>query len=99
MNQKIPGADHEETRLARRVKTISQVSAGAMIPSMILVGIVGGYLLGAWIQGRAGGEPWWGVGFAVLGGVASARKIIQMVRDDSLSFKKDDDSRGNDPSS
>lgn len=98
MNQKNPGEGHEETRLARRVKTLSQVTAGAMIPSMILVGIVGGYLLGAWIQGRAGGEPWWGVGFAVLGGVASVRKIIQMVRDESLS-SKDDPSRGNDPQS
>jgi F0F1-type ATP synthase assembly protein I len=98
MNQKNPGEGHEETRLARRVKTLSQVTAGAMIPSMILVGIVGGYLLGAWIQGRAGGEPWWGVGFAVLGGVASVRKIVQMVRAESLS-KKDDPSRGNDPQS
>ena len=80
MNQKRPSHGHEETRLARRVKTISQISAGAMIPSMILVGLVGGYLLGAWIQGRVGGEPWLGVGGAVLGGVASVRKIIQMVR-------------------
>lgn len=98
MNQKNPGEGREETRLARRAKSISQISAGAMIPSMILVGLVGGYLLGAWIQGRVGGEPWWGIGFAVLGGVASARKIIQMVRAESLS-NKDDHPRGNDPRS
>jgi F0F1-type ATP synthase assembly protein I len=98
MNQKNPGEGHEETRLARRVKTLSQVTAGAMIPSMILVGIVGGYLLGAWIQGRAGGEPWWGIGFAVLGGVASVRKIIQMVRAESLT-RKDEDQRGDETGS
>ena len=80
MNQKRPVHGQEQTRLARRVKTMSQISAGAMIPTMILVGLVGGYLLGAWIQGRVGGEPWFGVGGAVLGGVASVRKIIQMVR-------------------
>ena len=51
--------------------------------------------LGAWIEGRVGGEPWFGVGFAVLGGVASVRKIIQMVRDESFSGKNDH-SRGND---
>ena len=40
MNQKRPPHGYGETRLARRVKTISQISAGAMIPSMFLVGIV-----------------------------------------------------------
>ena len=80
MNQKRPVHGQEPTRLARRVKTMSQIGAGAMIPTMILVGLVGGYLLGAWIQGRVGGEPWFGVGGAVLGGVASVRKIIQMLR-------------------
>jgi len=98
MNTRKPGEGPEETRLARRVKTISQISAGAMIPSMILVGIIGGYLLGAWIQGRVGGEPWWGIGFAVLGGVASVRKIIQLVRAEAPP-PKDDRSRGNDPRS
>jgi F0F1-type ATP synthase assembly protein I len=98
MNQKRPPHGYGETRLARRVKTISQISAGAMIPSMFLVGIVGGYLLGAWIQGRVGGEPWFGVGGAVLGGVASVRKVIQMVRAEPRSIQ-DDESRGNDPNS
>ena len=98
MNQKISGDGPEETRLARRAKTISQISAGAMIPSMFLVGIVGGYLLGAWIQGRVGGEPWWGIGFAVLGGVASVRKVIQMMRAESLSHK-DEDQRGDESKS
>ena len=95
MNQKHAGEGHEQTRLARRAKRLSQITAGALIPSMLLVGLVGGYLVGAWIQGRAGGEPWWGIGFAVLGGVASVRKIIQMVRAESLS-NKDDHPRGYD---
>ena len=69
-----------------------------MIPSMFLVGIVGGYLLGAWIQGRVGGEPWFGVGGAVLGGVASVRKVIQMVRAEPRSIR-DDESRGDEPDS
>lgn len=80
MSQQRPPHGHEETPLARRVKAVSQISAGAMIPSMILVGLVGGYLLGAWLQGRTGGEPWVAIGGAVLGGAASVRKIIQMLR-------------------
>jgi hypothetical protein len=83
MNQKRPVHGQDETRLARRVKTISQISAGALIPSMILVGLVGGYLLGAWIGRRVGGEVWFGIGGAVLGGVASVRKIIELVRSES----------------
>jgi hypothetical protein len=51
-----------------------------MIPTMILVGLVGGYFLGAWIQGRTGGEPWVAIGGVVLGGAASVRKIIQLLR-------------------
>jgi len=98
MNQKSSGGGPQETRLARRARMASQVSAGAMIPSMFLVGIVGGYLLGAWIQGRAGGEPWWGLGLAVLGGVASVRKIIQMVRAESRT-NKDERQRGDEPES
>ncbi|RKZ12562.1 hypothetical protein DRQ53_14375 [bacterium] len=54
-----------------------------MIPTMLLVGLVGGYFLGAWIQGRVGGEPWVAVSGVVLGGVASVRKIIQMLRAES----------------
>jgi F0F1-type ATP synthase assembly protein I len=98
MNQKLSGDGPEETRLARRAKMASQISAGAMIPSMFLVGIVGGYLLGAWIQKRAGGEPWWGLGLAVLGGVASVRKIIQMVRAETRT-SKGDGQRGNESKS
>ena len=51
-----------------------------MVPSMLLLGMVGGYFLGVWIQGRWGGEPWWSIGGAVLGGAASVRKIIELLR-------------------
>ena len=80
MSQKRPSHDQAGTRLARRVKTASQISAGAMIPSMILVGLVGGYFLGVWLEGRFGGAPWLGLGGLVLGGVASVRKVIQLLR-------------------
>jgi hypothetical protein len=97
MSQNRPADEHHETRLARRVKTVSQISAGAMIPSMILVGIVGGYLLGAWLGRRTGGEVWLGIIGAALGATASVRKIIEMIRSDARS--RDDESRGHDPKS
>lgn len=78
MNDQRPG-DHEETRLARRVKSASQISAAVMIPSMILIGLVGGYFLGVWVQGRLGGEPWISFAGLVLGGVAAVRKVIQVM--------------------
>lgn len=83
MNDKRPshsgGHGPEQTRLARRVKTASQISAGAMIPSMILVGLVGGYFLGVWVQGRWGGAPWVSFVGLVLGGIAAVRKVVQVM--------------------
>jgi F0F1-type ATP synthase assembly protein I len=80
MNDKRPPGGHEETRLARRVKTASQISAAIMIPSMILIGLVGGYFLGAWVQGRLGGAPWVSFVGLVLGGVAAVRKVVEILR-------------------
>ena len=80
MSQKRPPYGLPETRLARRVKSAQQISTGAMIPSMILVGLVGGYFLGVWLEGRLGGAPWLGLGGLVLGGAASVRKVIQILR-------------------
>lgn len=78
-----PTQDQPHTRLARRVKTAQQVSGAAMIPTMLLVGLVGGYFLGAWLEGHWGGKPWLSFGGLVLGGVASVRKVIQLVRAES----------------
>jgi F0F1-type ATP synthase assembly protein I len=80
MSQKRPSHGLPETRLARRARAAQQISAGAMIPSMILVGLVGGYFLGVWLEGRLGGAPWLGLGGLVLGGAASVRKVIQILR-------------------
>ena len=80
MNDQRPSNGHEETRLARRVKAASQISAAVMIPSMILIGLVGGYFLGVWVQGRLGGEPWVSFLGLVLGGVAAVRKVIEVMR-------------------
>jgi F0F1-type ATP synthase assembly protein I len=80
MSQKRPSHGLPQTRLARRAKATQQVSAGAMIPSMILVGLVGGYFLGVWLEGRLGGAPWVGLGGLVVGGAASVRKVIQILR-------------------
>jgi F0F1-type ATP synthase assembly protein I len=80
MSQKRPSHGLPETRLARRAKAAQQISAGAMIPSMILVGLVGGYFLGVWLERHLGGAPWLGLGGLVVGGAASVRKVIQILR-------------------
>jgi F0F1-type ATP synthase assembly protein I len=95
MSQKRPGQGPEETRLARHAKSFHQISSGAMIPSMLLIGMGGGYFLGVWLEGRTGGEPWVGLAGLVLGGVASVRKIIQMMRSEARS-RKDGTKRGDD---
>ena len=49
---------------------------------MIVVGLLGGFFLGYWLEGRYGHAPWLGFAGLVLGGVASVRKVVQTVREE-----------------
>jgi F0F1-type ATP synthase assembly protein I len=50
------------------------------IMAMIFVGPVLGYFLGVWLESRWGHAPWLGFVGLVLGGVASVRKVMQLLR-------------------
>jgi F0F1-type ATP synthase assembly protein I len=50
------------------------------MPAMLVIGLVGGFFLGRWLEGRFGHAPWLSFGGMVVGGVASVRKIVQAVR-------------------
>ena len=54
----------------------------AMLPTMIVTGLVGGYFLGYWLERSLGYEPWISFCGLILGGVASVRKVVQLVRID-----------------
>lgn len=77
--------DPHRTRLHDRLGKDSGRSARdignyTLIPMMMVVGPVLGYLVGRWVEGRFGGEPWFGVGGIVFGLVAAVRQIVIMLR-------------------
>lgn len=56
------------------------VGAYLMIPTMMGVGPVLGYLLGSWLERRYGYAPWLSFAGVVLGAVASVRQIIRILQ-------------------
>lgn len=75
-----PGSRPRKSRVKRATETTRDVGTYTAIPAMILVGLVGGYFLGVWLESRFGYEPWLGLGGMVLGGAASIRKVVQVLR-------------------
>ena len=74
------GPGQRKSRVQRSAEHTRDVGSFTVIPAMIMVGLLGGYFLGAWLEGRFGYEPWLGFGGLVLGGVASVRKVVQVMR-------------------
>jgi F0F1-type ATP synthase assembly protein I len=73
-------APERPSRLARSADTAKNIGAWTALPTMMVIGLLGGYFVGAWLEGRYGHAPWMSFGGLVLGGVASVRKVVQTVR-------------------
>ncbi|MFO7610535.1 MAG: AtpZ/AtpI family protein [Candidatus Krumholzibacteriia bacterium] len=76
--------DPHRTRLHDRLgrdagRSVRDIGHYTLIPMMMLAGPVMGYLVGHWVEGRFGGEPWFGVGGIVFGLVAAVRQIVIML--------------------
>jgi F0F1-type ATP synthase assembly protein I len=84
-----------QERLNRRARTSRSIGFATMIPTMLGVGPLLGYLLGALLERRFGHAPWFGLGGVVLGGVASVRQVILLLKRSNEA----DDSSGQNPRS
>jgi F0F1-type ATP synthase assembly protein I len=73
-------ATEAPSRLARKAESVRSIGAWTAFPTMMVIGLLGGYFAGAWLEGRYGHAPWLGFGGMVLGGAASVRKVVQAVR-------------------
>ena len=76
--------DPHRTRLHDRLgkdggRSARDIGNYTLIPMMMVVGPVMGYLVGHWAEGRFGGEPWLGVGGIVFGLAAAVRQIVIML--------------------
>ena len=80
------GGDHHRTplhdRLERRGggRTMRDLGSYTIIPMMMVVGPVIGWLMGRYAESRLGGEPWLGVAGVFLGLAAAVRQIILMLQ-------------------
>ena len=88
------GGDYHRTPLHDRIgqrggRSARDIGSYTMIPMMMVVGPIMGYLMGHYVEGRLGGEPWLGV-FGVFFGLAAAvRQIILMLQRRSSESEED----------
>ncbi len=76
------------SRLAKKASTARSIGTWTALPTMLVIGLLGGYFAGAWLEGRYGHEPWLSFSGMVLGGVASVRKVVQAVQSEQRRQKQ-----------
>ena len=59
---------------------VKQLGIITTIPIILLVGPAIGFFLGAWIDRKAHGYPWFTIVFVFLGFVASGREIVRLLK-------------------
>ncbi|HKK71212.1 MAG TPA: AtpZ/AtpI family protein [Candidatus Krumholzibacteria bacterium] len=74
--------DRASDWVRKRAGQARDIGVATTIPTMLAVGLIGGYFAGDWLEGRYGYDPWLSFGGLVLGGAASVRKMIMMLRDE-----------------
>lgn len=77
--------DPHRTPLDKRLgkdsgRSMRDLGTYTVIPTMMVVGPVLGYLAGHWLEGRFGGAPWWGVGGVLFGLAAAVLQIVYMLK-------------------
>lgn len=82
--EKAARRDPHRTKLHDRLgrdggRAARDIGSYTLIPMMMVVGPVIGYLVGHWVENRFGGEPWFGVGGVLFGMAAAVRQIVIML--------------------
>jgi ATP synthase protein I len=90
------GGGHHRTPLHDRLegktrgRSARDIGTYTLIPMMMLVGPVIGFLAGHWVEGRFGGAPWPGVVGVFVGLAAAVRQIILMLQRRQEQDRKED---------
>lgn len=64
----------------RHIEGIRQIGILTAIPFVMLAGPVVGYLLGNWLDGMLGTEPYLMIILIILGFVSSGREIYRLIK-------------------
>lgn len=76
----LSGQKRLEQMLERRARQTRSIGYATMIPTMLGVGPLLGYGLGVLLERRFGHAPWLSVGCLFLGGIASVRQMIVLLK-------------------
>lgn len=84
-SDKAAGGNYHRTPLHDRLgkndgKSARDIGSYTLIPMMMVVGPIIGYLMGHYLEGRIGGEPWLGVVGIMFGLAAAVRQIILLLQ-------------------
>jgi len=74
------GPPERDSLLKKRAKSARSLGFYTLIPTMMGVGPLLGYLLGSLVERRYGYAPWISFGGVILGAVASVRQVILLLR-------------------
>jgi F0F1-type ATP synthase assembly protein I len=81
-----------ESRLQKKARSARSLGFYTLIPTMMGVGPLLGYLLGSSLERRFGHAPWISFGCVILGAVASVRQIILLLRRGEQAERSDSES-------
>lgn len=77
-----------------RYRAMRQVGLLTTIPILLAVSPIIGFFMGRLIDQKVGTEPWFSIGFLILGFVAGAQQVARVIklanRDDTRRNTKDD---------
>jgi ATP synthase protein I len=72
--------DRPKRRKPSRSESARSIGFYTLIPTMMGVGPALGFFLGTWLERRFGHAPWLSFGCVVLGGVASVRQVVLLLK-------------------
>ena len=61
-------------------KFVRQIGLVTTIPMIFAAGPLVGYVIGSWLDGRFGTDPWGKVVISLLGFAAGLKQVIEIIR-------------------
>ena len=85
-----PDPGRKRSASERYASAARNASGVLMIPTMMVISPVAGFLLGKWLEGRFGHAPWLSFLGLVLGAVAGGRQVMKIVRRSQVTDRNQD---------
>lgn len=90
--------EHKETSRRGRKKAMESFSRYYSLAFEIAIAVIVPILIGRWLDGKTGKDPWFTLGGMLLGGAAAFRSVHRVVSEESRASKRDKESSKQDMS-